>query len=192
MEISTIIAEVVGFLIVLFVLYRYVLPPLRRMTNNREEQIRQQVEDSRQARERLEDAQARFKQAIQEAEHEASRIRDDARADAERITQEVRQKAEEEAERIRRRGEEALENARLQVVRELKAELGGHSVALADRLVRQDLESDEAKHASVNAFLDELERTAQGSSSSRGASSSQGPSDETWSQTASSPTTSTS
>ena len=162
---STVLAEVVGLLIVLFVLYRYVLPPLRRMTQNREEEVRQQVEDSRKARERLEAAQAKFSQAIQDAEHDASRIRDDARADADRIVQEVRQKAEEEAERIRRRGEEALENARLQVVRELKAELGGHSVALADRLVRAELDSDEAKHASVDSFLDELERSTAGSSS---------------------------
>jgi ATP synthase F0 subunit b len=134
------------------------------MTQNREEQIRQQVEDSRQARERLEAAQAKYAQAIQDAEHEASRIRDDARADADRIVEEVRQKAEEEAERIRRRGEEALENARMQVVRELKAELGGHSVALSDRLVRAELDGDDAKHATVDSFLDELERSANQSS----------------------------
>lgn len=161
---GTIVAELVGLLIILFVLYRYVLPPVRRMTENREEQIRQQVEDARQARERLEAAQATYAQALQDAEQDASRIRDDARADADRIIEEVRQKAEEEAERIRRRGEEALENARLQVVRELKAELGGHSVALADRLVRAELDSDEAKHSSVDTFLDELERSASGSS----------------------------
>jgi F-type H+-transporting ATPase subunit b len=164
---STIIAEIVGILIILALLYRYVLPPVRTMTQNREEQIRQQVEDSRRARERLEAAQAKYAQAIQEAEHEASRIRDDARADADRIIEEVRQKAEEEAERIRRRGEEALENARMQVVRELKSELGGHSVALSDRLVRAELESDEAKHASVDSFLDELERSASPSSGAR-------------------------
>jgi F-type H+-transporting ATPase subunit b len=161
---GTIVAELIGLVIILFVLYRYVLPPVRRMVQNREEQIRQQVEDARKARERLEEAQAKYAQAVQDAEHDASRIRDDARADADRIVEEVRQKAEEEAERIRRRGEEALENARLQVVRELKAELGGHSVALADRLVREELDNDEAKHASVDSFLDELERSASGSS----------------------------
>lgn len=170
---STIIAEIVGILIILYLLYRYVVPPLRRMTQNREEEIRQQVEDARKARERLEAAQAKYSQAIKDAEHDAARIRDDARADADRIVEEVRQKAEEEAERIRRRGEEALENARLQVVRELKAELGGHSVSLADRLVRAELESDEAKQQTVNSFLEELERVSSSSSSSSTASSAQ-------------------
>ena len=166
MEISTIIAEIVGFLIVLYVLYRYVVPPLKTMTEKREDEIRQQVEDARQARERLEQAQAEYERTIQEAKEEASRIRDDARADAERIVEEMRHNAEEEAERIKRRGEETLENARLQVVRELKSELGSHSNTLATRLVRDEMQSDEAKHSSVNSFLDELERSQSGSSSS--------------------------
>lgn len=165
-EVLTIVAEIVGFLIVLYVLWRYVVPPLKQMTDKRQEEIRQQVEDARQARERLEAAEAEYERTVKEAREEASRIRDDARADAERIVEEMRQNAEEEAERIKRRGEETLENARLQVVRELKAELGQNSSLLAGQLVRQELASDEAKQASVDSFLDELERSGSGSSSS--------------------------
>jgi F-type H+-transporting ATPase subunit b len=158
--VSTILAEVFAFLIVLYVLYRYVLPPLRSMTDKRAQEIEQQVEDSRKAHERLEQAEAAYREAVENAQNDAARIRDDARADAQRIADEMRQKAEEEVERLRRRGEEQLENARSQVVRELKAELGGHSTELAGRLVRQELESDQAKKASVDSFLDELNRSA--------------------------------
>jgi len=163
-SLSTILAEVVGFLIVLYVLYRYVVPPLRRMTQSREEQIRQQVEDYRQARERLEAAEAKYQETLEEARNEAARIRDDARSDAQRISTEMRQQAEEEVERLRRRGEEQLENARNQVVRELKVELGSHSTTLAGRLVREELESDQAKQESVDSFLAELERSTTPSS----------------------------
>lgn len=158
--VGTIIAEIVGFLVVLFVLYRYVLPPLRRMTEKREQEIAQQVEDSRKARERLEAAETAYREAVENAQNDAARIRDDARADAQRIADEMRQKAEEEVERLRRRGEEQLENARSQVVRELRSELGGHSTELASRLVRQELQSDQAKKESVDSFLEELSRSA--------------------------------
>jgi len=157
--ISTIIAEVVGFLIVLYVLYRYVVPPLKTMTEKREKEIAQQVEDSRKAKERLEQAEAAYREAVDNAQNDAARIRDDARADAQRIADEMREKAEQEVERLRRRGEEQLENARAQVVRELKAELGSHSAGLASRLVRQELESDQAKKESVDAFIEELSRS---------------------------------
>ncbi len=157
--ISTIIAEIVGFLIVLYVLYRYVVPPLKSMTEKREKEIGQQVEDSRKAKERLEAAEAAYREAVENAQNDAARIRDDARADAQRIADEMREKAEQEIERLRRRGEEQLQNARAQVVRELKAELGAHSTDLAGRLVRQELESDQAKKESVDSFIEELSRS---------------------------------
>lgn len=157
---STVLAEIVGFLIVLFVIYRYVLPPLRRMVAQREETIRGQVEAAEKAEERLKDAQAKYDEAVQQAEQDAARIRDDARADADRIAQEMRERAEADAERIKRRGQEAAENSRLQVVRELKTELGGHATSLAERMVREELNSDSAQQASVDSVLDELERMA--------------------------------
>lgn len=157
--VSTIIAEIVGFLIVIYVIYRYVVPPLKTMTEKREKEIAQQVEDARKARERLEQAEAAYREAVDNAQNDAARIRDDARADAQHIADEMREKAEQEVERLRRRGEEALQNARAQVVRELKAELGSHSTALASRLVRQELESDQAKKESVDSFIEELSRS---------------------------------
>ena len=157
--VSTILAEVFGFLIVLYVLYRYVVPPLKTMTEKREQEIGQQVEDSKKARERLESAEAAYREAVENAQNDAARIRDDARADAQRIADEMREKAEQEVERLKRRGEEQLQNARQQVVRELKAELGAHSTDLASRLVRQELESDQAKKESVDSFIEELSRS---------------------------------
>jgi F-type H+-transporting ATPase subunit b len=157
--VSTILAEVFAFLIILFVLYRYVVPPLKAMTEKRQQEIAQQVEDSQKAKERLEAAETAYREAVENAQNDAARIRDDARADAQRIADEMREKAEEEVERLRRRGEEQLESARSQVVRELRAELGGHSTELASRLVRQELQSDQAKKQSVDSFLDELSRS---------------------------------
>jgi F-type H+-transporting ATPase subunit b len=157
--VSTVIAEIVAFLIVLYVLYRYVVPPLKSMTEKREKEIAQQVEDSRKAKERLEAAEAAYREAVENAQNDAARIRDDARADAQRIADEMREKAEQEVERLRRRGEEQLQNARAQVVRDLKRELGGHSTELAGQLVRQELESDQAKKESVDAFIEELSRS---------------------------------
>ena len=160
---STILAEIVAFAIVIFVIWRYVVPPVKNLMHNREKQIQAQIDDANKARTRLEDAEAQYQKTVKEAEEEAARIRDDARADAERIGEEMRRAAEEEVERIRRRGEEALENNRLQAVRELRDELGGHSVSLAEQIVRRELSSDEAKAASIDSVIEEIERAGSGS-----------------------------
>src|SRR6478735_8035280 len=77
----TLVVEVLCFLLILYLLKRYVWPPLSKAMNDRQAMIRQQVADSEEATRRLREAQERFDSALAEARNEAARIRDDARAD---------------------------------------------------------------------------------------------------------------
>ena len=154
------LTEGVGFLVVVFVIWRYVVPPLGKAMRNRQEQIRQQVEASKVASERLAEAQRKYQDAITVANTEAAKIRDAARVDAERIVAEMREQAEREVVRIRQRGEEDLVTQRESVVRELRARIGELSVHLAGRLVTERLASHEQRSAAVDRLLDQLEASA--------------------------------
>jgi F-type H+-transporting ATPase subunit b len=151
------IAELVGFVIILFVLWRYVLPLITTMVRNRQEQVQRQVDEAEEATSKLQDAQGRFDNAVQQAEVEAARIRDDARADASRIREELKAQAEAEVDRMLQRGQEQLAAQRDQTVRGLRSELGGASMELAERVVRQSLTNDDARAASIDGFLGEIE-----------------------------------
>jgi F-type H+-transporting ATPase subunit b len=155
--IAEFIAELVGFVIILFVLWRFVLPLITNMVKNRQDQVQRQVDDAEEATRKLQDAQARFDNAVQQAEVEAARIRDDARADASRIREELTAQAEAEVERMLQRGQEQLAAQRDQTVRGLRSELGGASMELAERVVRQSLADESAQTASVDGFLSEIE-----------------------------------
>jgi ATP synthase F0 subunit b len=155
---ATLIAELVGFLVILFVIYRFVWPLIGKMVAGRQQVIQQQVDDSEAAAQALAAAEKRFETAVAEARDEAARIRDDARADATRIREELTDQAEREVERIRQRGEEQLVALRDQVVRQLRAELGGLSMQLAERVVHDSLADEGRKSASVDHFLDQLEQ----------------------------------
>jgi F-type H+-transporting ATPase subunit b len=151
------VAELVGFALMLFVLWRYVLPLVTRMVNKRQDEIQRQVEEADEARRKLEDAHGRFDNAVQQAEAEAARIRDDARADATRIREELTAQAEADVERMLQRGQDQLAAERDQVVRGLRSEVGGASMELAERTVRRELEDEGARSASVDSFLSEIE-----------------------------------
>jgi len=151
------VAELVGFALMLFVLWRYVLPVVTRMVNKRQDEIQRQVEEADEARRKLEDAHGRFDNAVQQAETEAARIRDDARADATRIREELTAQAEADVERMLQRGQDQLAAERDQVVRGLRSQLGGASLELAERTVRRELEGESARSASVDGFLSEIE-----------------------------------
>jgi F-type H+-transporting ATPase subunit b len=157
---ATFIAEVIAFLIILFVLYRYVVPPVQKAMKERQDLVRGQIEESRQAREQLERAEAEYQRALAEARSEAAKIRDGARADADRLREQLRTQAEEEAARIRERSEEQLATQRQQVVNELRGEIGRLAVTLAGRIVGESLEDEARRKGTVDRFLAELEGMA--------------------------------
>jgi F-type H+-transporting ATPase subunit b len=132
---ATFFVELVIFLIVLGVIWRYVVPPVKRVMGERQEMVRRQIQESQQASKRLAEAQARYAAALAEARVEAAKIRESARADAQEIKDEMRHQAEQEVERIRERGVEQLATQREQIVRELRGELGTLAVTLAGRIV---------------------------------------------------------
>lgn len=157
-SLSAWIAEIIAFLVVVFVLYRFVWPLAKNMATERQDAIQQQVEESEAATRRLEEAQRRFDEAVAEARQEAARIRDDARADAHRLREELKEQAEREVERIRQRGEEQLVAQRDLTVRRLRAEIAALALEQAEGLVRRQLADEGARSATVDAFLDDLER----------------------------------
>lgn len=154
---ATFFVELAIFLAILFVIWRYVMPPIKKAMNERQDMIRRQIEESERTRQRLQDAETRYQQALAEARVEAAKIRDTARADAQAIKDEMRQQAEQEVARVAQRGAEQLATAREQVVRELRAELGQLAVTLAGRIVGESLSESARRAGTVDRFLGELE-----------------------------------
>src|SRR5436190_955034 len=61
---GTMIAELVGFLIILFVLWKYVVPPLSKSLQARQDMVQKQVEDSEDAARRLKADEARKRATV--------------------------------------------------------------------------------------------------------------------------------
>lgn len=151
------IAELFGFLVMLFVLYRYVWPLVAQMAETRQAEIARQVEEAEEAEKARAEAQRRHDSAVASAEEEAARIRDDARSDSTRIREELTEQAEQEVARIRQRGEEQLAAQRENLARGLRAEVGAQAMELAGRIVNETYADEGQRSASVDSFLEELD-----------------------------------
>lgn len=151
------IAELIAFVIMGYVIWRYVVPPVRKMMRKQQDLVRKQVEESKKATERLAEAETKYKEALAEARTEAAKIRDTARIDGQRIIEEMRAQAEREVERIKQRGQDDLATQRQQVIRELRARIGELTVTSATELVRTHLSDDANRASTVDRFLDELD-----------------------------------
>jgi ATP synthase F0 subunit b/ATP synthase F1 delta subunit len=157
---STFIGQLVGFGVIVWLVWRYVVPPVRKMMVDRQNVVRQQLDDAAAAAARLTEASQAHDKARKDAKAEAERITEEARADAERIAEQLRAQADAEVERVKVQGAKQVELLRAQLVRQLRQEFGAESVRRAGELVRGYVADPAQQSATVNRFLDELDAMA--------------------------------
>jgi len=156
---ATIIVELLAFVVIMFLLARYVIPPINKAMAERQDNIRRQFEESEQAKASAEAAEREFREQLTGARHEAARIREDARDQGAAIVLEMREQAQVEAQRIIAAANAQMEANRQRVLTELRAEVGDLAVELAGRIVGEALDDDKRQQRTVERFVSELEAT---------------------------------
>ena len=154
---ATFFAELVAFLLILFILRRYVLPPVQKAMSERQQIIEKQMEDAEATKTQLAAAQTEYRNAMTEAASRAAQVREESRADAAAIREEMLAKAREEADRIIAAGREHLIAERQTIVRELRSDIGSLAVDLASRIVGESLADEARQRGTVDRFLAEMD-----------------------------------
>ena len=79
---STFLGQLLGFAVIVALVWRYAVPPVRRMMAARQDLVRQQLADSAAAADRLTESTTAHSKAVEAAKEEAERVVEEARADA--------------------------------------------------------------------------------------------------------------
>jgi F-type H+-transporting ATPase subunit b len=154
---ATFLVELAAFALMLFILGKWIVPPINRAMTARQDAIRQQFADLDQAKQDAREAEEEFKAQIANARHEAAKIREDAREQGAQIIAEMREQAQVEAGRIVEHAHAQISAERQHAVASLRAEVGALATALAGRIVGESLEDDERSGRVVDRFLADLE-----------------------------------
>jgi F-type H+-transporting ATPase subunit delta len=157
---STFIGQLVGFAVIVFVVWRYVVPPVKTLMQKQQDAVRAALAESADAAKRLAEADAMHAKAVKDAEAAAAKVTDEARHDSERIASQLEEQAAVEAERLKAQGAQHVQLMRQQLIRQLRQGLGQESVEKADELVRAHVADPAAQSATVDRFLDELDQMA--------------------------------
>src|SRR4029079_5592050 len=155
--------ELFAFLLLLFLLGKYVIPPINRAMTARQEAIRAEFAQLDEAKSEAVAAEEEFKSQIADARHEAARIREEAREQGAAIIAEMREQAQTEAARIVEHAHAQVEADRKAAVTSLRAEVGTLATDLAGRIVGEALEDQARQSRVVDRFLAELEAEKTGS-----------------------------
>jgi ATP synthase F0 subunit b/ATP synthase F1 delta subunit len=158
--VSTFIGQLIGFAVIVFIIWRYVVPPLRGMMQRQQEAVRTQLSEHAEAEKKVADADSEHAKALEEARTEAKKVIDEARHDAEKIAEQLRAQADVELERIKTQGAQHVRLLRQQLIRELRQSLGAESVHRASDLVRDFVSDPSEQSATVDRFLSDLDEMA--------------------------------
>ncbi|MDT5235600.1 MAG: F-type H+-transporting ATPase subunit b atpH, partial [Mycobacterium sp.] len=157
---STFIGQLVGFALIVFIVWRYVVPPVRQMMTNQQDNVRKQLADSAEAKEQLAKAEKAHEKAVEQAKAQAKQVTEEAKADAKRLVEQLRVQADAEVERIKVQGAQQVQLLRAQLVRQLRQDLGAESIRRAAELINDHVSDPDARSATVDRFIDELDAMA--------------------------------
>jgi len=154
---ATFIAEVIASVIIIWVLAKYVVPPINKAMEDRQAAIRKQFAELDEAKADAREAEAEYKEQLNNAKHEAARIREEAREQGAQIVQDAREKASTEADRIIEHAHAQIEADRKAAFASLRRDVGSLATTLAGRIVGESMDDDERQGRVVERFLADLE-----------------------------------
>ena len=155
-----IVWSLIAFGILLFVFWKFVLPMVKKVLEERTEKIEGGIERAEAAQREAKEALDKYNEQLAEARGEAAKIREDARLQGQQILADMKADAQRESDRIVANGQQQLQAQRQQIVTELRSDLGKQSVDLAEKLMGEQLSDNVKQSGTIDRFLADLDQVS--------------------------------
>lgn len=152
------IAQFVNFGILLFVLWQWVIPPVRKMLDTRRERIEESLAAADRMRAQASDAEREVQARIEEGRTEARQLVEQAQGIANRIREDAQVQAQSEIEQMRARALADIELQRDSAIAQLRREFADITINAAEKVINQSLD----KSAHQRLIQDVLAESAVG------------------------------
>jgi F-type H+-transporting ATPase subunit b len=144
-----------AFVVLLLVMWKYALPPVRNMMKQREDRIRDDLERAEQTRTEAEGELANYRRQVADARNEAARIIEEARQSADEVKRQIQSQAESDAAETRARAQEDIRLAADRAQADLQGRVAELSIELAEKIVERNLDRD-TQLALVESYIGQV------------------------------------
>ena len=146
----------VVFLVVLFILWRYGFSVIVKMVNERKTFIDESLEKAHEANERLANIQKEGESILQEAREKQAQILKEAAETRDAIVEKAQDKARQEGARLLDEAKAAIEQEKKAAIADIRQQVATLSVEIAEKVLKQNLQSDKAQMDLIDCMLDEV------------------------------------
>jgi F-type H+-transporting ATPase subunit b len=153
----SLLVQVINFVILLGVLYRFAYKPLIATLESRSTAIKQQLAEAQAARESAQRQLVEFERRLEAAQAEAREVRERALREAAETRERLTAEARHEATRLLAEARAEIEQSVRRARHELRAEVDTLAVEIAERLIQRSLR-EEDHHRLVKDALARLDQ----------------------------------
>ncbi len=139
-NIPSLIAYLVNFLVLLGILSVFAYKPLVRLMDQRAERIRESLEAADQARQEAASSREAVEEALNEARQQGQRLLDQTREAAEQYRAEEMERARREAEAFVLRARADIQRERDAAIEEVRSNFGELAITAAERVIGRTLD----------------------------------------------------
>ncbi len=136
-------SQLVTFLIVLFILWRFVLPVFQRTLEKRQATIREGLENAEKARRDLTEANQRAEQILVDARRQGQESIERASKNAEQVARQIEEEARARAEQTSQREIARVQQEIARARMDLSREVVNLSIAAAGRVIERSVDSND-------------------------------------------------
>jgi len=146
----------VVFLVLMFVLTKFIWKPIMSAVKEREHKIEDALESAKQAQIDMAELKSQNEDMRKEALVERDALLKEARTMKEKMIAEAKSTAKTEGDRLIASAREAIKNEKLAAVTEIKNQVATLSIEIAEKIVKQELSTDEKQKSLVNNLVEEV------------------------------------
>jgi F-type H+-transporting ATPase subunit b len=151
------LSQTITFLIMVAIVWKFGWKPMVKFMNDRSEKVRKTLDDAENARQSITKIEADYHTKLQQMEQKSAELIAVARQDANRAKDEILKAAQVEAAELRKKAHEQLDQDRRQLMGEMRSEIIGLSVAIAEKALRGPL-PDGVQERKFEEILGELSK----------------------------------
>ncbi|MGI6243053.1 MAG: F0F1 ATP synthase subunit B [Prevotella sp.] len=145
-----------AFLVVFGVLAKFGFPAITHMVEDRKKYIDESLRKAHEASERLENIKQEGESMLQEAREKQALLLKEATDTRDAIVEKAQEKAKEEGARLLSEAKAQIEAEKQNAIRDIRSQVAELSVKIAEKIVKQQLSSDDKQMDLIDKLLDEV------------------------------------
>lgn len=154
---STLIWEIINFVLLLWLLKRVLYRPITEMIDKRKNKIKDELNEAARKKEEAEKLKETYELELKTAREKAQQIVEDAEELGKKRSEEIIINARQEASSIMERNMREIERAKEEALNELRKELVSISILVAGKFMQEKLEK--SKHETlIKQYIDTLDK----------------------------------